>query len=78
MSPSQKSLHSLHLVNQNLKGKKAGRGVKVGWGGGGGVIDDGLFLRMFMREVTKMIIIWTVLKNVHVGGHQNDNNMDCS
>ena len=31
-----------------------------------------------MREVTKMIIIWTVLKKVHEGGHQNDNNMDCS
>ena len=27
-----------------------------------------------MREVTKMIIIWTILKNVHEGGHQNDNN----
>ena len=41
---------------------------------GGGGIDDGLFLLMFMREVTKMIIIWTILRNVHEGGHQNDNN----
>ena len=69
-------LDSLLLVNQNLKGKKSGdggEGVCV-LGGGGGGINDGLFLLMFMREVTKMIIIWTILKNVHEGGHQNDNN----